>query len=176
REAGRFPHLLRRGAEAQSQPLTHQGSDLRYPSRGNSGSADARDPLPRQGDRRTGAGKGARQDQALIPALRSAQRSGNRELEAVVVAELERPRAPRAIGRLVEQLDARCADALGGGIDRGGALDIDRDQHSLALDPIPSELAVVLIEDDANGAAGHDGAANLAFTLELVGHTEAQHL
>ena len=53
-----FETFLRRGAQAQPVARPDQGPDLRHPGRGDRRAADARDPLSRQADRRTGQGQG----------------------------------------------------------------------------------------------------------------------
>src|SRR5690606_5284300 len=85
------------------------------------------------------------------------------------------PHSTRAIGGLVDQGDARCADPLRCSIHRGKVCDVDGDQQTLALDPVPAQLAVVLVEHEPGIAARDDGSANLALILELLEDTEAEH-
>src|SRR6185312_12303109 len=102
------------------------------------------------------------------------ERRGHAELEPVEILEVEHPHAPRAIGRLIEERPCPGSlDPCRGRVDVARALHVELEVEALPLDPVPAELAVILIEDDANVARDDGGAGHLPVTLERLRHREA---
>jgi len=51
--------------------------------------------------------------------------------------------------------------------------DVDLEVEALALDAVPAELAVILVEDDADVAGGHHGGLELAVAVHRGDAVEA---
>lgn len=96
------------------------------------------------------------------------QRRRHPQLEPVEIPKLEHPRTPRPVFRLTEQLAADCLDPRRRGIDIRRRCHVDLEVAPLPLDPLPAELAVVLVEDNANITRAYDGAGDLAIALERL--------
>ena len=78
----------------------------------------------------------------------SHERCGHPELEPIQIVELEHARAPRTVRRLTQQRSTRGLDPRSSRVHIGGARYVDLQVETLSLDPVPTELAIVLVEDD----------------------------
>src|SRR5678816_4082126 len=104
------------------------------------------------------------------------QRRRHTDLEPIEILELEHPGAPRSVGRFTEQLAARCLDPFRGSIHVGRSRNVDLEVAPLPLDPVPAELAVVLVENDPDTAGSHHGAGDLSVVLERLLHDKPDDL
>src|SRR5690606_1459291 len=98
------------------------------------------------------------------------------QLEAVGIAELEHPHPPGAVGRRTQYLAARCRHPGMSGVDVGAAGGVELEIKSLPLDPVPTQLAIVLVEDDPDVASDHDGTMRHTVTFILLSHGKAQNV
>src|ERR687897_3018010 len=78
----------------------------------------------------------------------SHERCGHPELEPVPIVELEQACAPRTVRRLTQQCSTPGLDPRSSGVHIGSARHVDLQVETLSLDPVPTELAIVLVEDD----------------------------
>ena len=97
--------------------------------------------------------------------LLSRERRRHAELEPVQVLELEHPDTPRTVRRLAQQRPARRLDPRRRRVDVRSARHVDLQIEPLSLDPVPPQLAVVLIEDDAAVTRGDNGGNDLPVVL-----------
>src|SRR3954454_12664047 len=88
---------------------------------------------------------------------------GHPELEPVQIPELEHARAPRTVRRLTQQRSTGGLDARSSRVHIGSAWHVDLQVETLPLDPVPTELAVVLVEDDVAITRGDHRGDDLPF-------------
>src|SRR5262245_15553652 len=99
----------------------------------------------------------------MVLRVLSHERCRHPELEPVQIVELEHARAPRTIRRFTQQRSTRGLDPRSSRVHIGTARHVDLQVETLSLDPAPTELAIVLIKDDAAITRGEHRADDLAF-------------
>src|SRR4029077_16169274 len=100
----------------------------------------------------------------------SHERCGHAEFEPVQIVELEHARAPRTVRRLTQQRSTRGLDLRSTRVHIDSARHVDLQVETLSLDPVPTELAIVLVEDDVAITRGDYRRNDLPFVLERLSH------
>ena len=93
-------------------------------------------------------------------------RGGDAEPEPIRIVELEHPRPPEPIFRLVRERPPRRLHPRRSCVDIGRNGHVDLRGESLPLHPVPTRLAIILVEDDAAVARSDEWGHDLAFVLE----------
>ena len=111
-----------------------------------------------------------RRQSGMNAAGSSYERRRHAKLEPVRIVELEHARAPRTVRRLAEQRSTRGLDPRSSRVHIGSTSHVDLQVEALSLDPVPTELAIVLVEDDVAITRGDHRRNDLPFVLERLSH------